>query len=385
MESCIMSTSTSVLTQDQIDKYLRDGVLVVDNILSAEELKAARDGLHETLLHHGVDTDDLEHTGHHLQKLSSTNGSGGVLDIFYPSFKLDIASNQKLFQATQQLWKASFAQNGESEDELIMQGKQEMYHPFGQFDTDKGYMYIDRLGYRIPTKMAEEIGEDTICSLESEQPKKSKRKNTAIQRSLTPHLDCCPTNYNSTNTSKWRPIQCFVSLTDNLEPNTGGFEAAVGFHREFHQWAKERPPSTITKRDVKSGAKCRIDVPGPCVGEYTHIRPREDEHVMKLVQHVPVISGSAVFWDNRIPHANAYKNDSLYSRAVVYCSFLPDVRINRDYVERQLEDYRLGRKPRDTWINIYEQNSDIDNNESQQQETHEFSELGRKLIGIQEW
>jgi hypothetical protein len=374
-----------ILTQLQIEKYLRDGVLVVDDIMCAEELKVARDGLHETLLHHGVDTNDLENTAHHLQKLSSTNGSGGVLDLFYPSFKIDIGSNEKLFRATQQLWKASHAHNGESEHELILMGKQERYHPFGKFDADKGYMYIDRLGYRIPTKIAQSVGEKMNPSPEGEQSK-TKKSRAAIQRSLTPHLDCCPDTYNSASKkSKWRPIQCFVSLTDNVEPNTGGFEAATGFHREFHQWATNRPPSTITHRDPKSGAKSKIEVTAPCVGEYTHIRPKEDEHVMKSIFHVPVLSGSAVFWDNRIPHANAYRNESVLPRAVVYCSFLPDVDINRIYVEKQLEDYRLHRKPRDTWINIVDHGSEVESSQHQMRETHEFSELGRKLMGMQEW
>jgi len=173
--------SSWTLTQEQIDKYLRDGVLVVEDILCGEELKAARDGLHETLLQHGVDPNDLQSTAHHLQKLSSTNGSGGVLDLFYPSFKMDIGCNEKLFRATQQLWRASYAQNGESEDELMLLGKQEMYHPFGKFDASKGYMYIDRLGYRIPTNMAETVGENMEigCSLRGQQKPKKSRKKTS--------------------------------------------------------------------------------------------------------------------------------------------------------------------------------------------------------------
>ena len=41
---------------------------------------------------------------------------------------------------------------------MIALGKPEMFHPFGKFDLDKGYMYIDRLGYRLPTAMSEQIG-----------------------------------------------------------------------------------------------------------------------------------------------------------------------------------------------------------------------------------
>jgi ectoine hydroxylase-related dioxygenase (phytanoyl-CoA dioxygenase family) len=380
-----------VLTQEQIDTFVRDGVLVVDNILTAQEVASAKHGLHQTLLHYNVDSTDLPNTAHNLQKLSSTNGSGGVLDIFYPRFKMDIATHERLFRATQQLWEAALAHDGQSEEEMISMGKQEAFHPFGKFDIQKGYMYIDRLGYRIPTMIAEEIGakldaneDGNTTRAGSYNRSKKKQKKTAIQRSLTPHLDCCPDTFYSTDKkSKWRPIQCFVSLTDNLDPNTGGFEAAPGFHREFHRWRKERKPSTITKMDKIVGIKVKQELPAPCIGEYTHIRPVEDEDVMKSIRHIPVRAGSAVFWDNRIPHANSYRNDSDTARAVVYCSFLPDVPLNRQYAEKQLEDYLLCRKPRDTWIHVGE---DGDNSlERKEADDYAFSYLGRKLMKLDEW
>ena len=275
---------------------------------------------------------------------------------------------------------------------MIAVGRPEQFHPFGKFDLEKGYAYIDRIGYRLPSTMAEIIGErlqnerEEGASNGTTCKKQSKRKNTAIQRSLTPHLDCCPQTYNNpSNKSKWRPIQCFVSLTDNLEANTGGFEAAPGFHRNFHAWTRERSPSTITKRNTKSGAKSKVQIDAPCVGEYTHIRPKEDAHVMKAVKHIPVRAGSAVFWDNRIPHANAYKNEGTSARAVIYCSFLPDVEINRDYVEKQLEDYRLGRIPRDQWINISSGENDSNVGSEEYCEEYTFSHFGEKLMNITPW
>jgi hypothetical protein len=119
-----------------------------------------------------------------------------------------------------------------------------------------------------------------------------------------------------------------------------------------------------------------------------------------------------VFWDNRVPHGNAYRNDNEYcqstaasssssskqlsslplqssgARAVVYCSFLPDIPINRRFVERQLIDWKLGRAPRvgDRWIKQEEEeeDGDGDNNDSPR-EIVRLSELGRKLIGLDEW
>ena len=376
------------LTKNQIETFQQDGVLVVENILNSDQLQAAREGLHETLLTYNVDPNNLRDTAQHLGAIGSMNGSGGILDIFYANFKFDIACNETLFQVTKELWEAGYCHKGESEEETISMGRHEIYHPFGPFDLNKGYVYIDRLGYRIPTAIAEEVGaklhEENEKQDITKKMKKSKRKNTAIQRSLTPHFDCCPNTFGSSDKPKWRPIQCFVSLTDNLEANTGGFEAAPGFHRKFNQWAKDRQPTTITKKDKRSGAKSKVDVPAPCVGEYTHVRPNEDSDVMKAVKHIPVPAGSAVFWDNRIPHANSYKNDTNVARAVVYCSFLPDVRINRLYAEKQLADYQKGRLPRDVWIDVNNE-EDADKEECDVGAKYEFSDLGKKLMKIENW
>merc|ERR1711976_665564 len=108
---------------------------------------------------------------------------------------------------------------------------------------------------------------------------------------------------------------------------------------------------------------------------------------MKRVEHIPVPAGSAVLWDNRIPHANAYKNMSDQTRIVIYCSFLPDVGINREYAKKQLDDYLHGRIPRDQWIEKEEGTDGTDGNgmnvtgigkhdEEMIDESYEFSPLG---------
>uniref|UniRef100_A0A7S2XL36 Phytanoyl-CoA dioxygenase n=1 Tax=Attheya septentrionalis TaxID=420275 RepID=A0A7S2XL36_9STRA len=373
------------LTKEQVETFRRDGVLVVDNILDPDEVRGALDGLSETLGRYGVDTNNLSETAHHLANLSSTNGSGGVLDLFYPPWKCKVATNANLFHVTSQLWEASFCHDGESQESIT--GEEiDKWHPFGPFDPLRGFMYMDRIGYRLPTVLSQEIGQQL------EDPNKKKSRSRPLQRSLTPHLDCCPeTLYSLENKSKWRPIQCFVSLTDNVEPNTGGFEAVPGFHRKFDEWARHRPPTTMTKK-IKPGERVSVSYPAACVGEYTHIRPKEDCSIMERVQHIPVKAGSAVFWDNRIPHANAYRNDGQDARAVVYCSFLPVVPLNQIFVERQLEDWKSRRKPRDQWIEIQDDSSGVEGTPPEAnilckdiEEQHEFSDLGRKLMGIDRW
>ena len=185
---------------------------------------------------------NLSVTGHKLTNLSSTNGSGGVVDIFYPQFKLDIGTNKRLFKATTELWEHACLSDGTSEEMAYDNGEGYKYHSFGAFDCKCGFMYIDRIGYRIPSKLAHEIAMDTMDPKDGAvlDGKLKKKKIKPIQRSLTPHLDCCPKDVNSTQgKDKWRPIQCFVSLTNNLDPNTGGFEAAPGFHLDFNDWMEQ--------------------------------------------------------------------------------------------------------------------------------------------------
>ena len=237
-----------MLTAEQLQTFLQDGVLVVENVLSQEELADAVAGLEHTLATHQVDPDHLAQSGHHLRHLSSTNGSGGVLDLFYEDWKLKlIAANSKLFAITTELWKAAYCHNNEDREDLLLLGEGDnieqlfKWHPYGAFDCHKGYMYIDRIGYRLPTKLAKELGAkartvgtttaDTSVSRgmsnthHHDDNKKKAKKSMPIQRSLTPHLDCCPSTFfmDPLTKTKWRPIQCFVALTDALEPDTGGY------------------------------------------------------------------------------------------------------------------------------------------------------------------
>jgi hypothetical protein len=367
------------LNDDQIQTFLQDGVLVVENVLTKAELETALAGLSKTLERNGVvvkpTNDNLmdENSGRALAQLSSTNGSGGVLDIFYEDWKMNVASNPRLFSLTTQLWEAFFCHGGETKEELD-ESDAFRWHPYGPFDCQKGYMYIDRIGYRLPTKIADEVGSFVNSH--------KKKRMQSLQRSLTPHLDCCPDKLFE-SAAKWRPIQCFVSLTDNLEPNTGGFEAAKGFHRTFDEWTRTRPHTTIVPK--AQGKKLgEVSFPPPCVGEYTHMRPKEDREVMDRVRHIPVQAGSAVFWDNRIAHSNAYRHIGEVPRSVVYSSFLPDIPLNREYVRQQLANLKVQRPPTDQWIEIDDESTDKEATQSCLVD-YQFTDLGRKLIGMEPW
>lgn len=345
--------------------------MVVPNVLSPEEVTESLNGLHKTLAAKGVDVHNLEATGRQLQQLSSTGGSGGVLDIFYADWKTKISTHPKLFHITSQLWKAAYCHQGETKEQLSLNQDQFKWHPYGEFDPSQGYAYMDRVGYRIPTLLATRLGTAS-----------KKNKMVPIQRSLTPHLDCCPEDPFPQN-SKWRPIQCFVSLTDNMEPSTGGFEAAPGFHREFAAWASDRPPTLVTRKGGETAA-----IPASCVGEYTHIRPNEDAAILRRVQHIPVTSGSAIFWDNRIPHANAYRHEGTDPRVVVYTSFLPNIEINQQYARQQLEHIRQGRHPPTSgglWIQPETSLGPVTESSTPMLMEDELTDLQRRLLAIDDW
>ena len=107
---------------------------------------------------------------------------------------------------------------------------------------------------------------------------------------------------------------------------------------------------------------------------------------MDRIRHIPVRAGSAVFWDQRIPHANSYRHDGKEARSVVYCSFLPNVEVNRVYVRKQLEKFRRGILPTDQWIETQEKEGGggamgAAVEREGRSFDYKFSELGKKLMG----
>ena len=64
----------------------------------------------------------------------------------------------------------------------------------------------------------------------------------------------------------------------------------------------------------------------------------------------PPPRGAAVFWDQRIPHANARTNAASEPRRVIYGGFLPRVPLNERYAAEQLRRYELGLPQPDFWL-----------------------------------
>ena len=271
-----------VLSPSQVDHFKEQGYLVIEDVLSPTEIAEAREGLYASLRSRGVDLDDPS-TLPNIRNLSSTHGAGGVLDIFYDDWKMKLIEHSLILHIMQDLWEQTFAFNSDP-----------FSHPYGIFDSNKAYAYIDRICFRLPDSLSTLYG--------------SKKK--PLQRGLAPHLDCCPHNMFAKDAKKWKPIQAFISLTDTLNKDEGGFECCPGIHKNFSRWAENR---TWTL-DQYTGER----VAPVCVGEFTPIRPVEDADIIEHFVHIPCIAGSIVLWDNRIPHANSRFNRSSRVREAVY-------------------------------------------------------------------
>ncbi|KAH8056178.1 sulfurtransferase [Aureococcus anophagefferens] len=268
------------LTAEQVERFKVDGFLVVPNVLDASGLAAARRGLEASLARYGVDASDPA-TFHGLRRLSSTNGAGGVLDLFYERWKLELSlETVKFADAYRDLLAATYAT-----------GDPLWSHPYGDdWDPSELWAHVDRIGCRIP-----EAGEAGETGADGKQ-KAGKKKR--IQRSLTPHLDCCPDALHAGGGKafpRWRPIQCLLALDAAERADEGGFECAPGFHAAFADYGRA-------------------------------LRPRACP-------------------------ASATTNRKAEPRAVVYGGFLPrGVPINDAYAAEQRRRLRVGAPQPDFWI-----------------------------------
>lgn len=286
---------------------------------------------------------DLENTADKLTNISSTGGAGGILDVFYEDWKLRINEHPKIVDSITELWKFTYAS-----------GHPHFLHPHGLFDPQKAFMYIDRICFRVSDDISQKFS-------------KGRRRN--LQRSLTPHLDCCPHRLYDKSEKvhpKWRPIQAFIALSDTPYPEMGGFEACRGLHKHFDEWTMSRPGA---------GSDGADPLPPPCVGEFTPIRPKEDADILSRFEHIPCHAGDLVLWDYRIPHANSRRNTSQEARRVVYIGLLPAIPMNKAYAEYQLERYLSGIVPDDQWHEHM----------TSQPNSYVFSNVGRKLMTMDSW
>lgn len=160
---------------------------------------------------------DLRGTAQNLNKLSTTGGAGGIIDLFYEKWRLDLATNPKIFRIVSTLWANTWGSefhdlhqddNNAVDSSVISQIDgliqcvdsylmnsldrsanttndvdliRSLYsHPFGSLDRlhdglPSGFVYMNRVCYRVS---------DQISDLHS----RGKKKRRKLQRCLAPHL-----------------------------------------------------------------------------------------------------------------------------------------------------------------------------------------------------
>ena len=253
-------------------------------MLSDEEVEAARGGLRKSLAEHGVDTENLASTVHRLKSVQLTGGSGGIVDVYYDAWAMRLRLHANVFGVMSQLWGATWASNASGFESA-----------YAGFNASRGYAYIDRAGFRVPTG----TGGDALWGGRD-------GRTRPLQNALHPHMDMCPLDVWGENAespmTRWRPIQASLALTDVTAAERGGFVAARGFLRQFDEHFSHATASSSDSSRV-GGSTVH------CAGQFSALRVRrlgrgEDDKVEAMMEHIHVEAGSLVLWDWRTPHTN---------------------------------------------------------------------------------
>ena len=100
-----------LLSDSQIQEFTKNGVLVVPDILSAGQVASARAGLESSLRRAGIHSAKWNQSGiggpPGLRQLQLTGGKGGIIDIYYDSWAMELRLNSRIFEAMQDLWAAT--------------------------------------------------------------------------------------------------------------------------------------------------------------------------------------------------------------------------------------------------------------------------------------
>ena len=337
-----------------VKAIVEDGVVIVTNVLSPDEVVQCRQGLHDDLRQYfGVEVgktsvtnqESLERTAYLMEKFQ-THPSGG-LPFHFSKWRMKYCClNKRALRITRSLWEETYA-NGdpsphEESDSLESLSNENTMHPndmaakvddlsldsenkstmssssyrldtdgrplwgtpYGKFLCDKttneltAFPYIDSLNFRLPTELAS-------------YTKKNGRK-VQFQRHIAAHADM---NFwdmygGKKGRTRWRPFQAFRALTDNLKNDAvdfmaGGLEVVPGFHKEASGFFKKVPEGYGQSNEqfrynrefcgcVRMAEKNDPDNENTEGKVFKSIRERFER------LHYP--AGSFVIWDWRIPH-----------------------------------------------------------------------------------
>ena len=72
----------------------------------------------------------------------------------------------------------------------------------------------------------------------------------------------------------------------------------------------------------------------------------------------------------------------------MYCSFLPNIQLNQEYVKQQLFNLKRRIPPTDQWINSTDDKLGVDETDAKDDETYNANlsdPLRRMLLGVDPW
>ena len=231
-------TPRRILTEAQIAAFIRDGYVVVPGVLSKERLAAARRGLAATLQRHGVSMEDAAtHEG--LRRLSTTRGAGGVLDLFYDRWKLDLTLATPAYADATATSSRCDAASCNVSRRVVGLAPSPRRHAPSRTQTKlsrAGDLRDERgpLGPPLrPRRRRGALGPRRRVGV----PRARRGGQEAGAPAIADDLDCCPDRPHAGGSKRfprWSTIQCFLALDDALEADQGEPEMRCGgFHRRF--------------------------------------------------------------------------------------------------------------------------------------------------------
>jgi hypothetical protein len=187
----------SLLTVEHYEHFATHGFVVIEDVLSEEEVTSARHSLHESI----YSQTGIRHRGDNWASADiGPRLKGPGMTMYYSKWKLqNIQLHEKAVCTYQDLFKRTWGP-GDIAD---------FKHPFGYSDERNVRVMTDRVCYRMPDCISKEGG-------------------------LALHLDRNPLDpylEHSGGIDKWRPIQGFMSLTDHYDGGQGGLKVVPGFHK----------------------------------------------------------------------------------------------------------------------------------------------------------
>lgn len=174
----------SYLTPELLNDFLENGYVVIENVLTQEQIDQSRVALHNYIeKYKGVSHDDILLCN--TTTLNNVRKKGLTSDLFYSKFKMDLHLDQRLYQTFKEVCCAI----DKSCKDVVP--------------------YIDRVCYRLPDHILPEGG-------------------------LKLHIDRNP--WQTNKAKKIRSVQAFISLTDHYGSNSGGLCVVPKFHKSFDEY-----------------------------------------------------------------------------------------------------------------------------------------------------